>query len=844
MKTRLPGAGWIGRAGLATALCGLAAAQGQASPLTLAESGAPACIVVYDAANPAESFAVKELNEIVRGTLGFEWPTASLADADGIGAPTNRVLVGRLPAVRTALGPALFDALEPQESLVTRRGNDLILAGGDDWGTIYAVYDFVENELGYRCFAPYPGGERFVRTDRVAFSGTTTRRRPAFDGYRLCYISPLLFRENRQAFNRFLFRNRGTRLVDKWGPGAGFADDIGLVEPYRLQVPGHGLFLFVPPVEQKWVFWRKGTLAGSFDEHPEFFTWSDEGRRVSNSQLCLSSPELRRLLTTRILEAIEAKGDGVYMVGSNDHQHRRYCWCPGCRALEEKYQSTGGPLWDYILELCERVKAEHPRVFISSLAYKGPEQTEKAPADIVFPDNFICDAGFLNAFQSLREIPDLTLENGAVYNRFENLKDWVGITKHVSYWYYGGCAPFQVYERPAKELRELHEAGVRSVGACGLGSMEFGDITTYLYLRLLVDPALDERKLVEEFTAFNYGAAAEPMMAFIDELERLRNALLARGAESLVETADGSPAKDEYGRLVRWSELRADDTYEHMVFLEPEQILRWQDDFDRMLAIVADDPSAARNVRIARTAVDCWTVAFMGRIRTAFPDREIDIDRILERGLLSAREAIDAGRVNPDTAPALKVLNDMSLYANLQSEALPSELAPHPASRVKRYLPLHPEPLKRRVAELTEDPDAVAGWAMREIVKEPAEFVNGVPFEFYDETSKQWLKTGSIPVDAIRPGEYQLHKLFVERLPPKNRLVFGHFWGTSLDIQKLGLRYYDPTYHQRLYEIWASVKCDGPVFDPDSAGTVSTIACDQVFLVDLGMPEEQPEAAQ
>ncbi|NLE41189.1 MAG: hypothetical protein GX615_05085 [Lentisphaerae bacterium] len=54
-------------------------------------------------------------------------------------------------------------------------------------------------------------------------------------------------------------------------------------------------------------------------------------------------------------------------------------------------------------------------------------------------------------------------------------------------------------------------------------------------------------------------------------------------------------------------------------------------------------------------------------------------------------------------------------------------------------------------------------------------------------------------------------------------------------------RYYDPSYHERRYEVWASLKCTGPFFDPDSAADVSDISCDQVFLVDKGMPDEKKE---
>ena len=116
------------------------------------------------------------------------------------------------------------------------------------------------------------------------------------------------------------------------------------------------------------------------------------------------------------------------MVGSNDNHNSRYCCCPGCRKLMEKYGTNGGPLWDFITELCRDIKRDLPDVFVTSLAYKGPEQTEKAPENLIFPDNFICDAAFLNSDRTLAEIP----AEADGFSRLENLKKWCRITSHVA----------------------------------------------------------------------------------------------------------------------------------------------------------------------------------------------------------------------------------------------------------------------------------------------------------------------------------------------------------------------------------------------------------------------------
>ena len=777
---------------------------GFARGLTLVENGRSAYVVVCAADSAADNFAAKELNEIVKATTGVEFPVVAASSEQAQAAP-KRILIGRSALVRQALGGRRLDALREQESLVTRRGDDLILVGGDDWGTLYAVYDFVENEAGYRCYAPYPGGERFRKTDTLLFSGRETRQIPAFQGYRACYTAPMM-EGSIPAFAKFSFRNRGTTIDwEAWG-NVSYANHLGLKDPWKQHVPGHGFVFFVVPFDFAGADGRL-PMKGDFSEHPEYFSLDKNGKRDPTLQLCLSNPELRKHLTERVLAQVRKHGPGIYMVGSNDHSNERYCWCPGCIALEKKYNSVGGPLWDYMLELCPIVKQECPGAYIKTLAYKGPKQTEKAPDGVVFPDNFICDAAFLNSCRTLKEIAPETLENGELFTKFENLKKWGRIAKHVSYWYYGGSAPYQIYERHQKELKELRDAGVESVGSCGLGSMEFGDITTYLYFRLLINPDLDAKALVNEFVEFKYGAAAPLMLGFIDELETMRRDDLGAGKK----------------------QLGCDDAYDAMTFIEAEQLKRWQKSFDVMLEKVKDDPLRSRNVRIARTAVDCWSIMLMHRLKAAFPGEPFDAPGMIARGLKSTAEAELAGMLGKRVVPpSRRVLNDMSLYANLKSDSVPDELKHYPRNKVIRHLPVLPEPWLVKTRSLTRDPGAVAQWAMKETVRDVA--AAGFGYEFYDTVQKKWIVRGEIKKTDIVPGQYKLYRLFTAALSPGSLLVFGNLWDSSLSIGKMG-RYYDPSYQKRQYEFWVNMKFEGPLFDPNSTGKDSAVSCDQVFLV-------------
>lgn len=45
----------------------------------------------------------------------------------------------------------------------------------------------------------------------------------------------------------------------------------------------------------------------------------ENGTRSNKLQLCFSNPDLRKLMTDRVLGMIDSLEDGVYMVGAEDH---------------------------------------------------------------------------------------------------------------------------------------------------------------------------------------------------------------------------------------------------------------------------------------------------------------------------------------------------------------------------------------------------------------------------------------------------------------------------------------------------------------------------------------------
>ncbi|MBR2428210.1 MAG: DUF4838 domain-containing protein [Lentisphaeria bacterium] len=753
-----------------------------------------------------DSFARQEFLDLMKFVTGA---------VENSAAGTCNVYIGSCKETIAALGKDRIAKLRTDETLVVGKDNNLYLIGGGELGTLYAVYDFWEKYGKYRIYGEYKGAETCQKTANVIWDGKEISTYPAFDGFRTRY-------GGRPSTNtaKFMLRNRNNEMHSAntklnplyWGK---YSRQFGAQHGLMLWVPAqkplnltHWLVLNYKGNKIKLTPWEP-----MFKKHPEYFSMNNKGVRIPNGQLCFSNQELRKLLTKRFRQVASLCGKGVYMVGSNDTHNVRYCFCKGCQKLMNKYQCNGGPLWDYMLELCEQIK-DMPGVYVTTLIYKGWEQTEQAPVGIKFPANFIADAALLNADRVPSLKPKYKMPDGKIFDPYENLKKWCKICDHVSYWYYSNNIPAQGYQRIQKEFKELRAAGVKSVGSCGVGGgIEFSDINHYMFFQLARNPEMDAEAAVKEVVAHKYGATAEKMYQYITEAQKIHFDLLPK-YKSLCGT---------------------EDTYDRYGFISGEQLAAWQKQFDEMTELVKNDPRTARNVRIARIGLDCWTIVYAARIRKACPDYKFDAKAVLKRSLAACTEAEKAGMIMKNQNLARKSLESLEYYAELKDTSLPKELTSYDPLKVHLYLPERPMPYAQKTHALYPDEKAAAGVAMQYIFKPNK---NGrISVEYHDYGIRQWLPLNKKGIDSrlLNAEKYTMVKLGRARLPRLSMLVLANGWGSSLDIRSLG-RFYDPSYHERIFEYWASCRL------LDAPAGKKHLLVDRVYLVEIGMPHELEQA--
>ena len=106
-------------------------------------------VVVASDASPSERHGAKELQMFLKEISGATLPIAT--DTDRVQGPM--ILLGQSKKL-DALAKIDFEALGDEGFVMRTAPPHLILAGGRQRGSRYAVYTFLEEQLGCRWFTP------------------------------------------------------------------------------------------------------------------------------------------------------------------------------------------------------------------------------------------------------------------------------------------------------------------------------------------------------------------------------------------------------------------------------------------------------------------------------------------------------------------------------------------------------------------------------------------------------------------------------------------------------------------------------------------------------------------
>jgi hypothetical protein len=450
--------------------------------IPLARGGQPQFeIVLPRGASAPEEFAADELRRTLYAMIGRE---AYRRTPWKFGLAT--IFINDPEAARRAgINPDGLN-LPPEGFHIETRGGNLYLFGGGRRGTLYGVYDLLES-LGCRWFTPEIS--RIPRTPNLTLPALCKTDAPAF--------------ESRDIFNTecrdalWWVRNR---LNGQYTPVREYMGGsicyFGFV---------HTFYGLLPPGE-------------FFDSHPEYFSLVAGQRRRDLSQLCLTHPDVLRIVIERVLERMKANPQAtIFSVSQNDCLG--YCECESCRAVAEAEASQSGPMLHFVNAVAAETAKHFPNKLIDTLAY---QYSLDAPRQVVPHPNVRVRLCSINCCQGH---PYGACDHPESQRFLQALEAWGRRTSQLYVWHY--ATNFNHYPLPMPDFDELHgnlnlyrRSGVRGVFVQGMGEPGGGAesmaLRGYLLSKLLWKPDQPVWPLVDEFLPAYYGAAAPGVRRYLE----------------------------------------------------------------------------------------------------------------------------------------------------------------------------------------------------------------------------------------------------------------------------------------------------------------------------------------
>ncbi|MBR2693805.1 MAG: DUF4838 domain-containing protein [Thermoguttaceae bacterium] len=513
-----------------------AAAARSAETLTLTQDGkTDYAVVLPENAAPVQVSAANELADTLREISGVAFPIKKESEV-AAGPDAKLLVIGPSETSKSLLGDAVDEAAVPYDGIVLKQtGKSIVFSGHPVRGPLYAVYTFLEDELGCRWWTET---ESFVpKTDRIEASD--------FDQV---YAPKLIYREPLYSGLMGKANARIAAHLKTNGASENIPPELGGHHEYQYFV--HSFYMVIKPEE--------------FLDHPEWFSEIDGRRKVggwygisdelkekigpdafrgAGSQLCLTNEEMFRTFLERIRKALDANPDAtIVSVSQNDWDG--WCECEKCSQIAEEEGSQSGPILRFVNRIAEELEKSHPNVLVDTLAYR---YTRKPPEHVVARDNVIVRLCSIECsfVQNLDGEYGPSLATGGrrptdeAQNRSfrDDMIKWSEHAEHIFVWDY--VTDFAQYLIPFPNYRILRDNVGFFVRHRTIGLLEQGDYQTatgdfvqmraWILAKLLWNPDTPLQSLYEEFLSGYYAPELTPL--YLEYFDLLTDAAESTGEE-------------------------------------------------------------------------------------------------------------------------------------------------------------------------------------------------------------------------------------------------------------------------------------------------------------------------
>ncbi len=510
-------------------------------------------IVRAAAASPSIVYASEELRDFTERMTGVRLPIVT----DDEPLPKKAIVLGRTRHV------SLKDTRPLGEDgfRIAVRPPHLIVEGSDVRGVLNGVYELLERFGGCRWYASWhavvPSCDAFSVPDTLDDTQT-----PAFlcrDVHWCDYFNGDFAARNKVngSMNKLQARHGG----NTWRFGGGLGNC-------------HTFNILLPPSKY-------------FDAHPEYYSLVDGKRLKEETQLCLTNPDVLRIVTSNVLDRIR-KDPGAKFYGVSQNDWRNYCECPACKAVDDEEGSHAGTMVRFVNAVAEAVEKEYPDKIIETLAY---QYTRHAPAKTRLRHNVIpCLCSIECDF--LRPIDKSPHPQNVRFQK--DVEDWNRQTDCLYVWDY--VTDFKGYPHPFPNVYALQsnvkffrDHGVKMLFEQGASHKHagFAELKGWLLAKWMWNPELSAEALISDFFNGYYGKAAPFVRAVFDDAHRRYEAFAEASPKYVLTIGDD---------VAGWSCRKALD----------DAFVAWAQTQMKMAeASVADEPSVfSYNVRMTAFSFD------------------------------------------------------------------------------------------------------------------------------------------------------------------------------------------------------------------------------------------------
>jgi Domain of unknown function (DUF4838) len=453
-----------------------------------------AAIYLPTNASPGLQQAAADLRDYLQKLTGDTLTVKSVADTTGIPVDVPSFVLGDLAIASGLSVPATEYGVDGFAYDVS--GKLVRMAGESSAATHFAVADFLERQ-GVRWFTPGPFGEDVPRRDTLWLPDAPVRQVPSFLARNPWYNAG---------------QPAGSTVTDKK------EFDLWCL---RNKVGG-GVILDCAHAWES-VLAASGGRAKLFAEHPDWFGLVN-GQRVAN-QFNLTHPAVVELFAKHYRQKLAGKPHDVralLSISPDDGLVRDES--PASREFVSRNDLTFPQLpdaSDLVLQFCnavqDKVTAEYPNVRLGVLIYSN---YQAGPRNVKLSPNLLPVFAPLH-FDRYHAVGDPRSPTRSMLERTVDRVAGQGMTfgwYDYSFLCPDSLMPFTRLQMVGSDLPKLYAKGCRYYVIETAKNWPNYLPDYFLMAKLLWNVNADQRALLDEFYPRYFGAAGQPMRAYLDEL--------------------------------------------------------------------------------------------------------------------------------------------------------------------------------------------------------------------------------------------------------------------------------------------------------------------------------------